>query len=102
VRTLWVYGSVALTSRILATYRIFPEDPEGGVEFLKKNLTRSKPDWVEIVGIQEEPIAFGLVALIVTLAIPEDPKYSLSALEEWLVSVEGVSEIQEVRVTRSL
>jgi len=48
----------------------------------------------------EEPIAFGLVALIAHVVMPENVEGIMDRVEEAIKSVELVSEIQVLKVIR--
>jgi elongation factor 1-beta len=49
---------------------------------------------------EEEPVAFGLVALIAYVVMPQDAAGQMDQVEESIRSVEQVSQIEVLRVGR--
>ena len=88
-------------AKVLASIKIFPSDPEKDLSELKTQIEKGLPKDVSVLRFQEEPIAFGLVALIVSLLMPEEVSGKMDEVEAGLKSTEGVSEIQVVSVTRT-
>lgn len=74
---------------VLATVKVMPESPEVDLEALKETITNNMPDDAELDSIVEEPVAFGLVALIVKFII-EDGEGGTESTEQ------AISEIPEV------
>ncbi|MEM2942079.1 MAG: elongation factor 1-beta [Candidatus Bathyarchaeia archaeon] len=87
-------------ARVLASFKVFPSDPSADLSRLKAQIQSRLPRDVS-VRFQEEPVAFGLVALIADLLMPEDAEGKMDEIEEALKSTEGVSEIQIVSVGRA-
>jgi len=77
--------------------RVMPESPEVDLEALKATLKETAP---EIHEIQEQPIGFGLKALMI-VAVVGDQGGQTDRLEELLSSAPGVerAEIREVTLT---
>ncbi len=50
---------------------------------------------------EEEPVAFGLVALVAHVLVPEDAQGRMDEVEELLKQTDGVSEVQ-VMVSRRI
>jgi elongation factor 1-beta len=84
------------TSNVVMKVKVMPESPETDLESIKQEI-KEKADVHEIV---EQPVAFGLVALIVTIVWPEDTDPDL--LEDALMKIEGVSSIEVLDVRRLL
>ena len=82
---------------VVCIIRVMPEGPEVDVEALKATLKEMAP---EIHQITEEPIGFGLKALMV-VAVVGDQGGQTDRLEELLSSAPGVerAEIREVTLT---
>jgi len=81
--------------------RIMPTSPEVDLERLKKNARVI----IERMGgknckFEEEPIAFGLKALIAFFAWPEE--LELESLERFLNKIEEVSSLQVIDMRRVL
>ena len=82
---------------VVCIIRVMPEGPEVDLEALKATLKKMAP---EIHQITEEPIGFGLKALMV-VAVVGDQGGQTDRLEELLSSAPGVerAEIREVTLT---
>ena len=85
--------------RVVATIKIFPEDIIIGIDHIKQAIERELPKDVMIHQLVEEPIAFGLVALIAHLVIPEE-EGQLETVENILQSIEGVGQTEVLLVRR--
>jgi elongation factor 1-beta len=88
-------------ANVVVSYKIFPTDITVDFEQLKKSIERSLPEFASIYGYGEEPIAFGLKALIAHIKIPEDKSGILEKLENKLQEIENVSQIQTIMVRRT-
>ncbi|MGQ9543052.1 MAG: elongation factor 1-beta [Candidatus Bathyarchaeia archaeon] len=88
-------------AKVMASIRIFPSDPSGDLSELKAEITRCLPKEVSVLGFREDPIAFGLVALIANLTMPENIDGMMDRVEENLRSTRGVSEIQVIALSRT-
>ncbi len=86
---------------VIVTYKIFPEDIVKDFEPLKKQIDGIKPEFVSIEGWGEEPVAFGLVALLVQLKFPEDKTGIVDEFEENLAKLPGISQAQTMYIRRS-
>lgn len=87
-------------ARVVASIKIFPSESGADLEALKGAIKRSLPEGVEIYRIEEEPIAFGLVALVGHFVLPGDSGGFMEELEEGLKSAPGVGEIQFISARR--
>ncbi len=87
-------------AKVLASIKIFPNDANIDMSSLKSKIQQSLPSGSAIQRFDEEPIAFGLVALIAHVTLPEDAEGKMDQVEEAIKSVELVSEIQVQRVVR--
>ena len=86
--------------KALASIKIFPSDANIDMASLKSQIERSLPAGSTVQRFDEEPIAFGLVALIAHVAMPEDVEGKMDQVEEAIKSVKLVSEIQVQKVIR--
>jgi len=57
-------------------------------------VTKSLEGRASIYKFEEEPIAFGLVALIAHVMLPEDAGGLMQDVEDRLRNVEGINELQ--------
>jgi len=87
-------------AKVLASIKIFPNDANIDLGPLKTKIQASLPAGSTVQRFEEEPIAFGLVALIAHVLLPEDVEGKMDQVEEALHSVDSVSEIQVLRVVR--
>jgi elongation factor 1-beta len=86
---------------VVVTYKIFPEDIVKDFATLKNAITAILPKNAELMGYGEEPVAFGLVALLVQLQFPEDEHGIVDELEVKLGEIKGVSQVQTLMVRRT-
>jgi elongation factor 1-beta len=87
-------------ARVLASIKIFPSDANIDLALLKSKIQASLPAGFSVQSFEEEPIAFGLVALIANVVLPEDAGGKMDQAEEAIRAVDLVSEIQVLRVGR--
>jgi elongation factor 1-beta len=88
-------------ANVVVSYKIFPTDITVDFEQLKKTIEGSLPEFASIYGYGEEPIAFGLKALIAHIKIPEDKSGVLEELENKLQEIKDISQIQTIMVRRA-
>ena len=87
-------------ARVAVIVKFFPDSPEVSLNDLLEEIKSSLPEGFEIVGSGEEPIAFGLKALKVIIAIPEETEGGTEKLEGILRGVDRVQEVEIEGVTR--
>jgi elongation factor 1-beta len=87
-------------AKVLAAIKIFPKDANIDLNALKTKIQSSLPPGSTVQRFEEEPVAFGLVALIAYVVLPEDAAGHMDQVEESIRSVDQVSEIQVLRVGR--
>jgi elongation factor 1-beta len=83
---------------VVATFKLMPENPDIDLESLKEEIKSAIPDGAELHKIEEEPIAFGLVALNVMFVV-EDGEGGTELVEKKFNELSGVGsvEVQDVR-----
>jgi len=86
---------------VIVTYKVFPEDIVENFENLKKQIEGKMPTDSSVSGYGEEPIAFGLVALLVQVRFPEEKSGLVDEFETELGKIPGVSQVQTMMVRRS-
>ncbi len=86
---------------VIVTYKVFPEDIVEDFEPYKKEIAARLPEFCEVTGYGEEPVAFGLKALLVQVKFPEDKTGIVDELEKTLGDIKGVSQVQTLMVRRS-
>ena len=86
---------------VIVTYKIFPEDIMEDFDALKKKVEKCLPEFSSLEGYGEEPVAFGLKALLVQVRFPEDKTGIVDEFECELGKISGVSQVQTLMVRRS-
>jgi len=86
---------------VLVTYKVFPEDIMPSFDDLKTKIKAILPEFSSIEGYGEEPVAFGLVALLVQVRFPEDKTGIVDEFEEKLAKIPGVSQAQTLQIRRT-
>ncbi len=84
---------------VLTTMKIMPESPEVDLEAIKETIKTSMPEGAKVHEISEEPIAFGLVAVILQF-ITEDGEGGSEAVEEMVQAIEDVASFEITGVGR--
>jgi elongation factor 1-beta len=79
---------------VIITYKVFPTDIIIDFNDLKKKIEANLPQFASVEGYGEEPIAFGLKALLLQVKFPED---KTGLLEEFEKKLEGISEISQMQ-----
>ena len=87
--------------KIKVVYKVFPEDIVDNFDDLKKNVELCIPEQSVVEGYGEEPIAFGLKALLVQVSFPEEKTGIVDEFESDLGKIAGVSQVQTVIVRRT-
>ena len=86
---------------IKVLYKVFPEDIVESFDDLKNKVEACLPKSSAVEGYDEEPIAFGLKALLVQVKFPEDETGIVDQFETELEKIQGVSQVQTVMVRRT-
>ena len=84
----------------MVSLKIFPSDIVSDMNGLKDNVKKSLEGKATIYKFDEEPVAFGLVALIAHVLMPEDSS-GIDEIEGRLKAINGISEV-EVLVSRRI
>ncbi len=85
--------------KIIIAYKIFPSESSVDLNLLKEKITKKLSDISSIQKFAEEPIAFGLSALVVNIVLPETEGI-LDQTEKRLNDLEEVGQIQTLGVNR--
>ena len=86
---------------VIIAYKIFPTDITVDFNDLRKKIEDSLPEFASIYGFGEEPIAYGLNALIAHIKISEDKTGVLEELEKKLEGISEISQVQTIMVRRT-
>jgi len=87
-------------AKVIVSMKIFPTGTDIDLDQLKQNIEKSLPGDSSIYKFAEEPVAFGLNALIAHIMLPEEKSGSLDEVENLIQRIDGVSQIQMVMVRR--
>jgi elongation factor 1-beta len=86
---------------VVITYKVFPTDIIEDFSSMKKKIEERLPESSSVHGYGEEPVAYGLKALLVQIKFPEDKTGLLEEFENKLESMEEVSQVQTIMVRRT-
>jgi elongation factor 1-beta len=84
---------------VLTTMKIMPDSPDVDLEAIKATIKDSMPEGARLHDMSEEPIAFGLVAIILNF-ITEDGEGGSEPVEQMVSDIEGVASIEITGVGR--
>ena len=90
-----------MLAQVLVTIKIFPSDAPADMGVLKDRVRKGLEGKATIYKFEEEPVAFGLVALVAHVLVPEEEQGRMDEVEDILKAVKGVSEVQ-VMVSRRI
>ena len=84
---------------VLTTMKIMPDSPDLDLEAIKATIKDSMPEGARLHDMSEEPIAFGLVAIILQF-ITEDGEGGSEPTEQMVQAIDGVASIEITGVGR--
>ena len=85
--------------KVAAQVKVMPQSPEVDLDALREALESSLPEGAEISGFERDDVAFGLVALLPTVVVPDDAG-GTEAVEEAFGSLDDVESVSIEGVTR--
>jgi len=85
--------------KVAASIKVMPQSPDVDLDELEERLEQAVPEGVKINGFDREDVAFGLVAVLPTVIVP-DGAGGTEAVEEAFQSVDGVESVESQNVTR--
>lgn len=83
---------------VMLVYRIMPEDPDADLEEIKKKVENIAEDYGSYKGSNEEKVAFGLMAVISSVVIPDEGGI-VDEMEEELRGIDGIQSVEAVDIT---
>ena len=85
---------------VVISFKLFPSEASLDLEVLRKKIKKQLPAFASVHGFAEEPVAFGLSALIVHIILPEDRSGGLDQVERHLTKMKEVGQIETIMVRR--
>lgn len=89
-----------MSAEVAVVLKVLPTEPGADLEELVERIKAALPPQYKVARYEREPIAFGLEALRLLVFMPEDQVGGTSDLENLIKSVDGVSEVDILMVTR--
>jgi len=89
-----------MSAEVAVVLKVLPTEPGADLEELVEKIKATLPSQYKVARYEKEPIAFGLEALRLLVFMPEDQVGGTSDLENLIKSVDGVSEVDILMVTR--
>ena len=84
---------------VLTTMKIMPDSPDVDLDAIKATIESSMPEGAKLHDMAEEPIAFGLVAIILQF-ITDDGEGGSEPVEEMVQAIDDVASIEITGVGR--
>ncbi|QSG07455.1 elongation factor 1-beta [Halapricum desulfuricans] len=85
--------------KVAAKIKVMPQSPDVDLDALQERLEQSLPEGAKINGFERDEVAFGLVALLPTVIVPDEAG-GTEAVEEAFGEVEGVESVSVENVGR--
>ena len=85
--------------KVAAKIKVMPQSPEIDLDALQDRLESVLPEGAKINGFERNDVAFGLVALLPTVIIPDEAG-GTEAVEEAFSGVDGVESVDVQNVGR--
>jgi elongation factor 1-beta len=85
--------------KVAAQLKVMPQSPEVDLDALQERLESALPEGAKISRVDRDDVAFGLVALLPTVIVPDGAGGS-DAVEEAFSEVEGVESVSVKEVGR--
>jgi elongation factor 1-beta len=85
--------------KVAAKLKVMPEEPEVDLDSLEGRIEDALPEGARINGFERDDIAFGLVALLPTVIVPDDAG-GTEAVEDSISNVEAVESVDVRNVGR--
>jgi elongation factor 1-beta len=85
--------------KVAAKLKVMPQSPEVDLDDLQEELEDSLPEGAKINGFERDDVAFGLVALLPTVIVPDDAG-GTETVEEAFDTVERVESVEVQNVGR--
>ncbi len=87
-------------AKVVVSLKIFPSETSIDLNLIKTKIEKNLPKYASVHKFAEEPIAFGLVALIAHIVVPEENPGGLNEVEKVLKRIDEISEVETLMVRR--
>jgi len=87
-------------TKVMVSIKIFPSDITTDLNELRNKIEKELPKHASVYRFNEEPIAFGLTALIAHIIIPEEKPGGLDEVEKQLQKIDEISQTETVMVRK--
>ena len=84
---------------VAATLKVMPESPEVDLDELATQIEGSLPDGASLRAVDQEDVAFGLIALIASVIVP-DSEGGTEAVEAAIADLDAVESVSVENVGR--
>lgn len=84
---------------VAATIKVMPTSPDVDLDELQNTLEAALPDGAELRAVEQEEVAFGLVALLTSVVV-DDAEGATEAVEEAFAEVDTVESVTVENVGR--
>ena len=81
-------------ANVMVSLKIYPSDIISDMSQLQDRIRKTLEGSASVYKFEEEPVAFGLVALVAHIVMPEDVEGRMDEVERRLKSLDGISEVQ--------
>ncbi len=81
-------------ANVMVSVKIFPSDIIRDMKGFQETVRKILEGKASVYKFEEEPVAFGLVALVAHIVVPEDVEGRWDEVESRLKGLDGVSEVQ--------
>ncbi len=81
-------------ANVMVSVKIFPSDIVKDMKGFQEAVRKSLEGKASVYKFEEEPVAFGLVALVAHIVMPEDIEGRMDEVEQRLKSLDGIGEVQ--------
>jgi len=95
---LRIHGTITM-GKVAAKIKVMPNSPDVDLDALQERLEQSLPEGAKINGFERDEVAFGLVALLPTVIVP-DESGGTESVEEAFGEVEDVESVSVENVGR--
>jgi len=85
--------------KVAASIKVMPQSPEIDLDDLEERLEQALPEGARINGFERQEVAFGLVALLPTVIVP-DESGGTEAVEESFADLDAVESVDVEDVGR--